>query len=248
MGLLKDKVAVITGGGRGIGREIARACAAEGAHVVVFDKVFPDDFEVFADELRATGVKVLSRQVDITSFASTEQAMDEIAAECGTIDILVNNAGITRDKLLMRMSEEDWDLVLMVNLKGAFNTVKAATKHMMRQRSGKIVNISSVVGIMGNAGQANYSASKSGLHGFTKSIAKELAGRNITANCVAPGFVETEMTAALSEEVRAAYMSAIPMKRLSKPEEVAKVVVFLASENSNYITGQVLAVDGGMTM
>lgn len=248
MGLLKDKVAVITGGGRGIGREIARACAAEGAHVVVFDKVFPDDFEVFADELRATGVKVLSRQVDITSFASTEQAMDEIAAECGTIDILVNNAGITRDKLLMRMSEEDWDLVLMVNLKGAFNTVKAATKHMMRQRSGKIVNISSVVGIMGNAGQANYSASKSGLHGFTKSIAKELAGRNITANCVAPGFVETEMTAALSEEVRAAYMLVIPMKRLSKPEEVAKVVVFLASENSNYITGQVLAVDGGMTM
>lgn len=248
MGLLKDKVAVITGGGRGIGREIARACAAEGSHVVIFDKVFPDDFEVFADELRATGVKVLSRQVDITSFASTEQAMDEIAAECGTIDILVNNAGITRDKLLMRMSEEDWDLVLMVNLKGAFNTVKAATKHMMRQRSGKIVNISSVVGIMGNAGQANYSASKSGLHGFTKSIAKELAGRNITANCVAPGFVETEMTAALSEEVRAAYMSVIPMKRLSKPEEVAKVVVFLASENSNYITGQVLAVDGGMTM
>jgi 3-oxoacyl-[acyl-carrier protein] reductase len=245
---LRDNVAIVTGGGRGIGRAIATELAREGAHVAIFDKAFPADFEAFAEGLRQTGRKVKAWQVDITNTLATEKACDEVATEFGHIDILVNNAGITRDRILPRMSEEDWDLVLSVNLKGAFNTMRVVARAMMRQRRGRIINIGSVVGLMGNAGQANYSASKAGLMGLTKTAAKELASRNVTVNCVAPGFVETDMTAALQEEQRKAMLSLVPLKRVSQPEEIAGVVAFLASEKAAYITGQVIAVDGGMTM
>lgn len=246
--LLKDKIAIVTGGARGIGRAIAEEFVNEGADIVILDKFYPDDFESFAGEMRSKGRKVLSKSIDITSTNDTQKVCDEIAAKLGRIDILVNNAGITRDKLLMRMAEEDWDAVLAVNLKGAFNMMKAVSRIMAKQRSGKIINISSVVGLMGNAGQANYSASKAGLIGLSKSIAKELASRNVNVNCVAPGFVETEMTAKLNDEQRQAMLSIVPLKRTSKPSEIAGVVSFLASEKADYITGQVIAVDGGMVM
>jgi 3-oxoacyl-[acyl-carrier protein] reductase len=246
--LLKDKTAVITGGARGIGYAIAEEFVNEGADVVLFDISFPDDFETKADELRKKGSKVIVKKVDITNTDATQKVIDEVAEETGKIDILVNNAGITRDKLLIRMSEQDWDAVLAVNLKGAFNTIKAVSRIMAKQRSGKIVSISSVVGLMGNFGQANYAASKAGLIGLTKSVAKELASRNVNVNCIAPGFVETEMTAQLSDEQRAALLNLIPLKRGSKPEEIAGIVAFLASEKANYITGQVIKVDGGMVM
>jgi 3-oxoacyl-[acyl-carrier protein] reductase len=246
--MLKGKYAVITGGARGIGRAIAEEFAANGAHVIVFDRVFPDDFEVFADGLRAAGTTVITKQLDITDSASVDKACDEVVAETGRIDVLVNNAGITRDRLLVRMTDEDWDAVLAVNLKGSFNAIRAVARVMMRQRSGKIVNISSVAGVVGNPGQANYAASKAGLIGLTKAVAKEMASRNICVNAVAPGFVETDMTAVLSEEQRQALMSVIPLKRGSKPGEIAGVVAFLASEKSDYITGQVICVDGGMAM
>jgi 3-oxoacyl-[acyl-carrier protein] reductase len=248
MSQLQDQVAVVTGGGRGIGRAIASALVAEGAHVAIFDRAFPDDFAAYTASLSAGGRKVISKAVDITNTAATDKACDEVAAELGRLDILVNNAGITRDKLMMRMSDEDWDIVMAVNLKGSFICTRAASRIMMRQRRGKIINVSSVVGLMGNAGQANYSASKAGLIGLTKSSAKEFASRNITVNAIAPGFVETEMTAVLSDEVRAAFLSVIPMKRGCKPEEVASVVTFLASPAADYVTGQVIAIDGGMTM
>jgi 3-oxoacyl-[acyl-carrier protein] reductase len=248
MDQLKDQVAVVTGGGRGIGRAIATALVAEGAHVAIFDRAFPDDFAAFTASLTAGGRKVIAKAVDITNTASTDKACDEVAAELGRLDILVNNAGITRDKLMMRMSDDDWDVVMAVNLKGAFICTRAASRIMMRQRRGKIINVSSVVGLMGNAGQANYSASKAGLIGLTKSSAKEFASRNITVNAIAPGFVETEMTAVLSDEVRAAFLNVIPLKRGCKPEEVASVVTFLASPAADYVTGQVIAIDGGMTM
>jgi 3-oxoacyl-[acyl-carrier protein] reductase len=246
--LLKDKIAIITGGARGIGRAIAEDFVNEGADIVILDKFYPDDFESFAGDMRAKGRKVISKSLDITNTNDSQKACDEIAAELGRIDILVNNAGITRDKLIMRMAEEDWDAVLAVNLKGAFNMMKAVSRIMAKQHSGKIINISSVVGLMGNAGQANYSASKAGMIGLSKSIAKELASRNVTVNCVAPGFVETEMTAKLNDEQRAAMVSIVPLKRTSKPSEIAGVVTFLASEKADYITGQVIAVDGGMVM
>jgi len=248
MELLQDNVAIVTGGARGIGRAIVNELVNDGAHVAVFDKVFPPDFESFAEGLRQTGRKVKGVQVDVTNTAATEKACEDIAAEFGRIDILVNNAGITRDKILPRMTEEEWDAVLNVNLKGAFNTIRVVGRSMMRQRRGKIINISSVVGLIGNVGQANYAASKAGLFGLTKSVAKELAGRNVNVNCVAPGFVETEMTAALSPEQRAILLNQVPFKRTSRPEEIAGIVAFLASEKAAYITGQVIAVDGGMTM
>jgi 3-oxoacyl-[acyl-carrier protein] reductase len=246
--LLKSKTAIITGGARGIGFAIAEEFVNEGADVVLFDIAFPDDFETKADVLRKKGSKVLSKKLDITSTDATQKAIDEVASEMGKIDILVNNAGITRDKLLIRMSEQDWDAVLAVNLKGAFNTIKAVSRIMAKQRSGKIVSVSSVVGLMGNFGQANYAASKAGLIGLTKSVAKELASRNVNVNCIAPGFVETEMTAKLGEEQRKAMLDLIPLKRGSKPEEIAGIVAFLASEKADYITGQVIKVDGGMVM
>jgi 3-oxoacyl-[acyl-carrier protein] reductase len=246
--LLKDKTAIVTGGGRGIGRAIVTEFVNEGSDVIIFDKVFPDDINSYVEKQTEKGRKIVLRTIDITKTNEVQNVCDEIAKEFGKIDILVNNAGITRDKLMMRMSEEDWDAVLTVNLKGAFNAMKAVTRIMAKQRSGKIVSISSVVGVMGNAGQTNYAASKAGLIGLSKSVAKEFAGRNINVNCVAPGFVETEMTAQLTEEQRNAFLNVIPLKRPSKPEEVAGVVAFLASEKANYITGQVLCIDGGMVM
>ncbi len=245
---LQDKIAIITGGARGIGRAISTEFIDEGARVIIFDKFFPDDFEKYMNYIKRKGGKITSRVLDITDTNETQKACEEVAKEFERIDILVNNAGITRDKLLLRMSVEDWDSVISVNLKGAFNTIRAVSRTMARQKSGKIINISSVVGIMGNAGQANYSASKAGLIGLSKSAAKEFAGRNININCVAPGYVETDMTAQLNEEQQKALLSVIPMKRGSKPEEIAGVVVFLASEKASYITGQVIPVDGGMVM
>jgi len=248
MKLLQNKVAIITGGGRGIGRSIAREFADNGAHIVLFDIAFPEDFEKFAEEIRAMGSKIATRKLDITNTIDVDTACDQIAAEMGRIDILVNNAGITRDKLLMRMTDDDWDLVMKVNLKGAFLMSRAVAKTMVRQRKGKMINIASVVGLLGNAGQANYSASKAGMIGMTKSLAKELGGRNINVNCVAPGFVETDMTHVLSDEQRALFLNVIPLKRGCTPTEIAGTVVFLASEKSDYITGQVISVDGGMAM
>jgi 3-oxoacyl-[acyl-carrier protein] reductase len=248
MTFLQDAIAIVTGGARGIGRAIVDELAHDGADVVVFDLSFPDDFPAFADGLRALGRRIESKTVDITVTADAERACEEVLAAFGRIDILVNNAGITRDRLLVRMSDEEWDAVIRVNLKGAFNMTRVAARAMVRQRSGRIVNISSVIGLMGNIGQANYAASKAGLIGFSKAVARELAGRSVTVNCVAPGFVETEMTAALSEEQRSSLLSLIPLKRGSKPEEIAGIVAFLASEKSSYITGQVICVDGGMAM
>lgn len=246
--LLKDKTAIITGGGRGIGRAIVTEFINEGADVIIFDKIFPDDINSYVEEQAGKGRKVILKIIDITKTNDVQNLCDEVTKEYGKIDILINNAGITRDKLMMRMSEEDWDAVLSVNLKGAFNMIKAVSRIMAKQRCGKIVSISSVVGVMGNAGQTNYAASKAGLIGLSKSVAKEYAGRNINVNCVAPGFVETEMTAILTEEQKNAFLNIIPLKRPCKPEEVAGVVAFLASEKANYITGQVLCIDGGMVM
>jgi 3-oxoacyl-[acyl-carrier protein] reductase len=248
MGLLQDRVAIITGGGRGIGRAIATEFLAEGAHIAVFDKVFPDDFPQFLENAGSTGRKIVQKAVDITNTAAAEKACEEVLIELGRVDILVNNAGITRDKLIVRMSDEEWDAVLTVNLKGAFIMTRVIGRAMMRQKGGKIVNVSSVVGRIGNVGQANYSASKAGLIGLTKSAAKEFAARNINVNAVAPGFVETEMTAVLSEEQKAAFMNVIPLRRGCKPGEIAGVVAFLASHRADYITGQVISIDGGMTM
>lgn len=246
--ILEGKTALITGGARGIGRAIAEEFLNEGADVAILDKFFPDDFESWVQSISGSGRKVISRSLDVTSTKETEQVSIELAKEMGKVDILVNNAGITRDRLIMRMSEEDWDTVLAVNLKGAFNMMRALSMIMAKQRNGKIVNISSVVGVMGNAGQSNYSASKAGLIGLSKSVAKELASRNVCVNCVAPGFVETEMTAKLNDEQRAAMLKVVPMKRTSQPSEIAGVVSFLASNKADYITGQVLCVDGGMVM
>lgn len=245
---LEGKKALVTGASRGIGRAIALALAAEGADVAVNYAGSEAAAKEVAAEIEAMGRKAFVIQADISSNAAATEMIDKVVAEFGRIDILVNNAGITRDGLLMRMKEEDWDAVLTTNLKGVFNCTKASIKYMMKQRAGHIVSISSVVGLMGNAGQANYAAAKAGVIGFTKAVAKEVAARGITVNAVAPGFIQTDMTKVLSEKVVEGMKASIPLARLGNPEDIAKAVVFLASDDASYITGQTLNVDGGMVM
>lgn len=247
MKLLEGKVAFITGASRGIGKAIAIAFAEQGASIAFTDIRRDEIMENTETELRAFGVKAIGYSSDASSFEDSERVTDEVAIEFGRIDILVNNAGITRDNLLMRMTESDWDLVIKVNLKSVFNLTKAVQKYMLKQRSGSIINMSSVVGVNGNAGQSNYSASKAGLIGFTKSVAQELGSRNIRCNAIAPGYIETDMTSKLSEEVRKEWAAQIPLRRGGKPEDVAQACVFFASELSAYVTGQVLSVCGGMS-
>ena len=247
MKLLEGKVALITGASRGIGKAIAIAFAQQGASIAFTDMRRDEIMEATEREIQALGVKAIGYASDASSFEDSERAVDEIAKEFGRVDILVNNAGITRDNLLMRMTEADWDLVIKVNLKSVFNLTKAVQKYMLKQRSGSIINMSSVVGVNGNAGQSNYSASKAGLIGFTKSVAQELGSRNIRCNAIAPGYIETEMTAKLSEEVRTQWAAQIPLRRGGKPEDVAQACVFFASDLSAYVTGQVLSVCGGMS-
>lgn len=244
----EKRTALVTGASRGIGRAIARKLAGQGIYVVLGCSGSPDAAEAVAEEIRQEGgaAEVCSFRVEDEAAASA--AIKDILARLGSIDILVNNAGITRDGLLLRMSEKDFEDVIRVNLMGAFHCTKAVTRTMMKKRFGRIINISSVSGVMGNAGQANYSASKAGIIGFTKAVARELAGRNITVNAIAPGFIDTDMTKVLSESVRTQVTEQIPMKHFGKPEDVAEAAAFLASESSGYITGQVLAVDGGMSM
>lgn len=244
---LKDKVAMITGGGRGIGREIALLFAAEGADIALCD-VDGQSFAACEKEIAALGRGVVTGVVDVTKAGDVETFVHKILDKFKKLDILVNNAGITRDGLLVRMSEADWDMVLAVNLKGAFNCSKAVSKVMMKQRDGRIVNMASIIGIMGNAGQANYAASKGGLIALTKTIAKELASRNVRANAIAPGFIQTDMTAKLSEEVKAEMMKYVPLGKFGTVRNVADLALFLAGDESAYITGQVVQVDGGMVM
>lgn len=245
--MLKDKVAVITGGGRGIGRCISELLAAEGAKIAICEYMM-ETAEETCQALRQKGTDAAPFAVDVRDSALVNEAVNNIVDKYGQIDILVNNAGVTRDGLLIRMKDEDWDFVLDTNLKGSFYFTRAVLKPMMKNRSGRIVNIASVVGLMGNAGQANYSASKAGLIGLTKTTAKEVASRGICVNAVAPGFIETEMTKKLSEEVREKNRQYIPLGAFGTPQDVASAVLFLSSELSKYITGQVITVDGGMVM
>jgi 3-oxoacyl-[acyl-carrier protein] reductase len=247
MSTLTNQTAVVTGAGRGIGRAIALKFAAEGADVVCVSRT-QENSEKVAAEVRALGRKAWAHAVDVGNAAAVSAASEKILAECGAVHILVNNAGVTRDGLLMRMSEEDWDAVLDTNLKGAFLFTKAFTRGFIKQRGGRILNIASIIGLTGNAGQCNYAASKAAIFGFTKSVAKELGSRGVTCNAIAPGFIETDMTAALDEKVRAALLEKIPLGCLGQPEDVANLATFLASPAARYITGQVLTVDGGMVM
>ncbi len=244
---LKDKVALITGAARGIGKSIALAFARAGADVVVAD-VNLEEAEKTAKEIEGLGGKALALTVDVTDYAKVEEAVNKILDKFTKVDILVNNAGITKDNLLLRMNQAEWDAVLNVNLKGSFNCLKAVSRPMIKQRSGKIVNIASIIGIIGNPGQANYSASKAGLIALTKTAAKELASRNINVNAVAPGFIQTEMTAKLPEDLKEKMKGAIPLAKFGTPDDVAAVCLFLASEDASYITGQTIVVDGGMVM
>ena len=246
MKLLEGKVAIITGASRGIGKAIALKFAEEGCNIAFTDLFEDDNMKATERELVASGVKAKGYASNAANFIETDEVVNKIVDEFGAVDVLVNNAGITKDTLLMRMTEDQWDAVINVNLKSVFNFTKAAQKVMLKQRSGSIVNLSSVVGVSGNAGQANYSASKAGIIGFTKSIAKELGSRGIRSNAIAPGFIITEMTAKIPEEARKAWEASIPMKRGGTPEEVAKVALFLASDLSSYVSGQVIPVCGAM--
>jgi len=244
MGLLKGKVALITGASRGIGKAVALKFASEGADIAFTDlKIIPETI----DEIAALGVKVKAYESNAADFAATEEVVSQIFADFGRIDVLVNNAGITKDGLMLRMGEDQWDAVINVNLKSAFNYIHAVTPIMMRQRAGSIIGMSSIVGLHGNAGQSNYAASKGGMIALHKSIAQEMGPRGIRANCIAPGFVITEMTAALPEDVLKEWEKRIPMRRGSTTEEIANVALFLASDLSSYVSGQVITVDGAMT-
>lgn len=245
---LKGKTALVTGGTRGIGKSIVLKLAAAGADVAFTYRSSSAQAEEVKSAVEALGVRALAFQADAVDMTQATEVMKQIVETWGRLDVLVNNAGVTKDGLLMRMNEADWDFVINTNLKSVFNYTKAVMKTMMSQRAGKIINISSVVGTMGNAGQANYAASKAGIVGFSKSVAKELSSRNITCNVIAPGWVDTEMTHVLSEDAKKAFMDSIPLKRAATPEDIANSVLFFSSDLSNYITGQVLHVDGGMVM
>ncbi len=251
----RNKRAIVTGGSRGIGRAIVKELASRSCSGVLFSDIafINNSTEESAAEIMnelkdLTDAKIYAFKADVTSFSDAQATVDDAVSKLGGVDILINNAGITRDNLLLRMTEEDFDKVLNVNLKSVFNYTKAAIRPMIAQRYGRIVNIASVVGLIGNPGQANYVASKAGVIGFTKTMARELAGKNITVNAVAPGFIETEMTAKLNEKQREQLLLNVPLKRMGKPEDVARVINFLCSEDADYITGQVIAIDGGMTM
>jgi 3-oxoacyl-[acyl-carrier protein] reductase len=246
MKLLEGKTVLVTGASKGIGKAVAEKCAQAGANIAFTYLSSVEKGQALEEELKAFGVKAKGYRSDASNFVAAETLINDVVADFGSLDVLVNNAGITKDNLLMRLTEEAWDEVMNVNLKSCFNTVKAATRTFMKQRSGSIINMTSVVGIKGNAGQANYAASKAGIIGFTKSVALELGSRNIRCNAIAPGFIETEMTAALDEKTVQGWRDAIPLKRGGSPEDVADCVVFLGSDMSSYISGQVLQVDGGM--
>ncbi len=243
-----SKAAIVTGGSRGIGAAIVRSLAADGFDVAIIYQGSVERAEKLAEEIKATGRNAIAVQCDVSSLENVEKMTAEVLEKLGSIDVLVNNAGKTKDGLIMRMTEEDFDSIIATNLKGAFNCTKAVTPVMMKARSGRIVNISSVVGVTGNAGQANYAASKAGIIGLTKSAAKELATRGITVNSVAPGYVKTDMTEVLSDKVKEAILAQIPMKKCAEPEDIANVVSFLCSDKASYVTGQVINVDGGMVM
>jgi 3-oxoacyl-[acyl-carrier protein] reductase len=247
MNELANQVAVVTGAGRGIGRAIALALAGAGADVAVLSRTAANAEKV-AEEIRALGRRAWAQAVDVADAAGVNAAAEQILAAAGRVDILVNNAGVTRDGLLMRMSDADWDTVVDTNLKGAFLVTKAFVRTLIKQRSGRIVNISSVIGLIGNAGQCNYAASKAGLIGFTQSAARELASRGITVNAIAPGFIETDMTAELGEALRAELLKRIPLGLLGRPEDIAAAALYLAGPGARYVTGQVLTVDGGLVM
>jgi len=247
MSQLTNQVAVVTGAGRGIGRAIALKFAAEGADVVCVSRT-QENSEKVAAEVRALGRKAWAVALDVSDAAAVNTTAEQILKDAGKVDILVNNAGVTRDGLLMRMSEADWDTVLDTNLKGAFNVTKAFTRSFLKQRSGRIINVASVIGLIGNAGQCNYAASKAGLIGFTKSCARELASRGVTVNALAPGFIETDMTAVLKEEQKAGILTQVPLGMLGSTEDIAAAALYMASPGARYVTGQVLAVDGGMVM
>ncbi|MGN1132717.1 MAG: 3-oxoacyl-[acyl-carrier-protein] reductase [Ruminococcus sp.] len=245
---LEGKIAVVTGGSRGIGFATCKKLASEGATIIITDICDSEKAAPAIKELEDMGAKAKFYQSDVSDFASATETVNAIIEEFGGLDILVNNAGIVRDMLMLKMEEQDFDAVININLKGTYNMIKATYKHFMKQRSGRIISLASVVGIMGNAGQANYSASKAGIIGLTKSVAKELGARNVTVNAIAPGYIATDMTDALSDKVKKSIDEGIPMKRRGTPEDVANAICFLASDDASYITGEVLRVDGGMAM
>ena len=248
MGLLTGKTALITGAARGIGKAIALKFAEEGANIAFTDLIIDENGEATRKEIEAKGVKCKAYASNAANFQETEDVVKQVHTDFGSIDILVNNAGITKDGLMLRMTESQWDAVIAVNLKSAFNFIHAATPIMVRQRSGSIINMASVVGVHGNAGQSNYAASKAGLIALAKSVAQEMGSRGIRANAIAPGFIETAMTAALPDEVRKDWCNKIPLRRGGQPEDIANVATFLASDLSSYVSGQVIQVDGGMNM
>lgn len=246
--MLENKIALVTGASRGIGKAVAKELAAKGAFVIVNYNGSKEAAEQVVSEIKASGKDAISYQCDVSQYADCERMVTELIKTYQKIDILVNNAGITRDNLLMKMSEEDFDVVIDTNLKGTFHTMRFVSRVMLKQRSGRIINLSSVVGVTGNAGQTNYAASKAGVIGMTKTVARELASRGVTVNAIAPGFIETDMTGELSDRVKEQAILQIPLGKMGKPEDVAKLAGFLASDDAGYITGQVIHVDGGMVM